>query len=327
MKKIFYIIILITLFNTTNVFADTFNIDMNFNKKSVVKNEKLNLSLVFDNLVETGLSTGQFYINYEQDYYSFSCNDISYHQGVSSSEVDCRDDNGKIIILYVDDDGGLSPIKDGEFITLNFLVKTNTSIETSFKLSGEGFSSLIEDEIVNQEFNDSISKTVNIVEKQIEPEDEPEDEPEVIQKNTDSYLKSLEVKGYDIKFNKNIFEYFLEVENNIDEINISATSNAKTSKVSGTGKKKLYIGDNEFKIIVTAENGNKRNYIINITRKEKEEVSLPEDTDEYKEDSKTDTVENPKTGNNSFIIISILCLVIISILVVKFFKGNCFPKV
>ena len=71
----------------------------------------------------------------------------------------------------------------------------------------------------------------------------------------------------------------------------------------------------------------RRNYIINITRKEKEEVSLPEDTDEYKEDSKTDTVENPKTGNNSFIIISILCLVIISILVVKFFKGNCFPKV
>ena len=53
---------------------------------------------------------------------------------------------------------------------------------------------------------------------------------------------------------------------NSDKINITATTSSSTSKVEGTGEKKLEYGKNEFKIIVTAENGSKRTYILNITR-------------------------------------------------------------
>lgn len=82
--------------------------------------------------------------------------------------------------------------------------------------------------------------------------------------SSNSSLDSLSVEGTNIEFNSEKLNYDLII--NSDKTNIIATAASSTSKVEGTGEKKLEYGKNEFKIIVTAENGSKRTYILNITR-------------------------------------------------------------
>lgn len=85
--------------------------------------------------------------------------------------------------------------------------------------------------------------------------------------SSNSSLDSLSVEGTNIEFNSEKLNYDLII--NSDKTNITATASSSTSKVEGTGEKKLEYGKNEFKIIVTAENGSKRTYILNITRYDK----------------------------------------------------------
>lgn len=82
-----------------------------------------------------------------------------------------------------------------------------------------------------------------------------------------SSLDSLSVEGTNVEFNSEKLNYDLII--NSDKTNITATASSSTSKVEGTGEKKLAYGKNEFKIIVTAENGSERTYILNITRYDK----------------------------------------------------------
>lgn len=79
-----------------------------------------------------------------------------------------------------------------------------------------------------------------------------------------SSLDSLSVEGTNVEFNSEKLNYDLII--NSDKTNITATASSSTSKVECTGEKKLAYGKNEFKIIVTAENGSERTYILNITR-------------------------------------------------------------
>ncbi len=87
-------------------------------------------------------------------------------------------------------------------------------------------------------------------------------------RNNNNYLKSLTIDPVTIDFNKNITSYSVKVEHNINEINISASAEDEKSSISGTGKKTLKDYGNEFKVIVTAENGSKKTYIINVVRKD-----------------------------------------------------------
>lgn len=82
--------------------------------------------------------------------------------------------------------------------------------------------------------------------------------------SSNSSLDSLSVEGTNIEFNSEKLNYDLII--NSDKTNIIAPAASSTSKVEGAGEKKLEYGKNEFKIIVTAENGSKRTYILNITR-------------------------------------------------------------
>lgn len=76
------------------------------------------------------------------------------------------------------------------------------------------------------------------------------------------YLDTLAVEGYNIGFTKNKYVYDLEVSEDIESVNILATSKYS---VSGVGKKTL---DKEVNVIsVIVSNGNtKRTYTINIKK-------------------------------------------------------------
>ena len=77
-------------------------------------------------------------------------------------------------------------------------------------------------------------------------------------------LSSLTVSGASFTFNPSTTTYNLTV--NSASTVISANKQDSNAKVSGTGTKSLKYGSNKFSIVVTAENGSKKTYTLNITR-------------------------------------------------------------
>lgn len=84
-------------------------------------------------------------------------------------------------------------------------------------------------------------------------------------RNSNNNLSSLVVTNTNIVFDKNTTVYNLTTE--ASSVYISAARETTTATISGdVGKQDLKIGKNQFIIRVTAENGNKKVYTINITR-------------------------------------------------------------
>lgn len=99
----------------------------------------------------------------------------------------------------------------------------------------------------------------------------------------DADLKSLSVDGYELtpEFNKDTQEYSLEVENDITSIKINATKSNSNASIDGLGDKTLEEGNNKFEIIVTAQRGNTKTYVINVNRKELNPITVNINDKEY----------------------------------------------
>lgn len=92
------------------------------------------------------------------------------------------------------------------------------------------------------------------------------------EKNKNNYLASLNL-GYDItlnpKFDKKTTSYTVEVPYKIKNLNIEAVAEDEAfAKVDISGAENLEVGENEIKIIVTAEDGTPKEYILKVTRLE-----------------------------------------------------------
>lgn len=112
-------------------------------------------------------------------------------------------------------------------------------------------------------------------------------------KNSNNNLGSLSIKDQTINFNKNTLNYSLVVNHDVEKINISATAEDKTAKVTGMGDKDLNLYSNIFEVVVTAENGNQKVYTIEVIRK---------DIDgNVKELSKDNTLSNLEVSGYNFI--------------------------
>jgi hypothetical protein len=88
--------------------------------------------------------------------------------------------------------------------------------------------------------------------------------------NPNNWLKTLNIEGYKLTptFNSSLEQsYNMEVENSVDFVIVSAQAVNKSAVVTGTGTYPLQIGNNTVIIAVTAENGDMRQYIVNIYRK------------------------------------------------------------
>ena len=96
-------------------------------------------------------------------------------------------------------------------------------------------------------------------------------------------LKGLSVTNHEISpaFNKDTLEYSLEVENDVEKVTINAQKEDNTASVSGAGEKALTEGGNKFEIVVTAQKGNSKTYVINITRKELNPITVTVNNKDY----------------------------------------------
>lgn len=108
-------------------------------------------------------------------------------------------------------------------------------------------------------------------------------------------LKSLGVDGFETTpaFNKDTLEYALTVENNVTSVNVSALRADNTASVSGAGTIQLSEGLNVVTIVVTAQKGNQKKYVINIERKELDPINVSVDNVSYTVVRKAELLEIP----------------------------------
>ena len=101
-------------------------------------------------------------------------------------------------------------------------------------------------------------------------------------KSSNSYLSSLTIDGYELdsKFNKETLEYSVSVKEGTEKIKINAQLADSSAKVNGVGEVAVSEGINKFEIVVTAENGSKRTYKLNVTVLEYKPIKVMVDGDE-----------------------------------------------
>lgn len=86
-------------------------------------------------------------------------------------------------------------------------------------------------------------------------------------------LSTLKVEGNTITptFDKFTSTYSVIVTNETASVNITATTVDQKAVLTGTGQKNISVGNNIFNVVVTAENGDKRTYVVNVVREEAQE--------------------------------------------------------
>lgn len=86
--------------------------------------------------------------------------------------------------------------------------------------------------------------------------------------SSNNNLKSLSINPGGINFSAGNTNYTVNVDSNITSVYVSAQAEDGKAQVSGTGNKQLNYGSNKISVNVKAENGNVKNYIINVNRKD-----------------------------------------------------------
>ena len=111
----------------------------------------------------------------------------------------------------------------------------------------------------------------------------------------DNTLKSLSVTGYKLspEFNKNTTEYSVDVSDDTETVNVTASVNDSTAHVSGTGIIDVSEGKNKINIVVTAQNGSTKTYVINVTVKDLNPININIDGNNFSVVKKANLLTNP----------------------------------
>lgn len=132
--------------------------------------------------------------------------------------------------------------------------------------------------------------------------------PVVYYYSSNNYLKTLEAKGYEIKFDRDILEYELNVNNDVKSLDITAIAEDSRSRVEITGNENFKTGKNTVIISVKAENGDVREYKLIVNRK----------------NNTTTLTEEEESGSTAekVVIIILIVLVVLGLLYLIFKKDD-----
>ena len=102
-------------------------------------------------------------------------------------------------------------------------------------------------------------------------------------KSSNNYLSSLTVDGYDLdnSFDKETLEYSVIVKEGTEKVKINAQLADSSASVTGLGEVSVSEGVNSFDLVVTAENGSKRTYVLKVTVKEYQPINVDIGRDKY----------------------------------------------
>lgn len=115
-------------------------------------------------------------------------------------------------------------------------------------------------------------------------------------KSSDNNLKSLSIDGASLipEFNKDTLEYNVELTSDTTKIKVNAEVNNSKASVSGVGEIEVKEGQNKLEIVVTAENGSTKTYIVNAYVKEKDPIKVKVSGEEYTVVRKLDGLTIPQ---------------------------------
>lgn len=112
--------------------------------------------------------------------------------------------------------------------------------------------------------------------------------------SSEARLSNLGIKPdeYDFSgFKRDTLSYSVEVPNELTEVEVYAETVSSKAKVTGTGKVSLQEGKNTVNVEVTAEDGTKKTYTLEITRKEATATEEPAEEEQEKLGLSTLTIE------------------------------------
>ena len=106
---------------------------------------------------------------------------------------------------------------------------------------------------------------------------------EQVRKSNDATLKSLTIDNVSLtpEFNAKTLEYSTSFDAGTEKVKVNAEANSSKATVTGTGEVKVSEGINKLQIIVTAEDGSTKTYLINATVKEYEPIKVKIGKKEY----------------------------------------------
>ena len=133
--------------------------------------------------------------------------------------------------------------------------------------------------------------------------------PVVYYYSSNNYLKTLDAKGYEIKFDRDILEYELSVNNDVKSLDITAIAEDSRSRVEITGNENFKTGKNTVIISVKAENGDVREYKLIVNRKNTTTTTLTEE-------------EESGSTAEKVVIIILIVLVVLGLLYLIFKKDD-----
>lgn len=241
---IFFIIICIgAKINVANAAEESANISLNASSEKVANNEKFEIMVGADN---SSIAACTLWIYYENE--KVECN-------TNNDNINVLED--KIIYTWYSSSGKNEKMND--ILNLEFTAK-NEGIAT-FAITGEIYNENGEEISFNGDSIDiEIGDTIQ--------EDELQELTEEVQKDENSLNLGILRTNYESivpDFSENIFEYYLVVDEAVNNIDITAIPESKKAEVVISGNKNLKMGLNIIKITVSL-NGDSKTYTINVTK-------------------------------------------------------------
>lgn len=251
MKKIifticFMLIIFFTVFNIKS-FAEN-KITLNADNYSVQKDEEITITA---NISKEQIAAYTIFIYYDKD--KVEC--ITNKDNINVLE-------DKIIYTWVSETGQNKEIE--ELVNLKFKAKQNGI--ALFNVIAEIYNEKGEKIDVNYT-NIEVKIEENAKNNSEQENREIDDNPSV--KDDDATLEIMRVnrEGINPNFDKNVKEYYLLIDKDVKDLDITAIPSNKDAKVDIIGNKNLKNGLNKVEIKVTSKDKSKTNeYIINVTK-------------------------------------------------------------
>ena len=237
-KKIFMAMLIGLLFPCiVNAASGSINIA---SSSTVVVGNKVTVTVTISS--GTKMGSWQMSLNYDK----------SYLQLTNSTARD----GGTFMIDYAEDPGVLKK-------TYTFTFKTLKSGTT--KLSVDGYRAYVSSDL------SALSLSANT--KQIRIITQAELEASYSKNNN---LSALEVEGFTLtpEFKTDILEYSVVVPENTKEVNIKANVQDKRASVNGIGTQAVNPGANKFSVVVRAQSGAEKTYVINVEVKDENPINV-----------------------------------------------------
>ncbi len=184
---------------------------------------------------------------------------ISFYINDTSSETTIVKANEYVagLLPYVED---VNDIKEDEARLLNGYLPESFTITINPKTSNE-----------KKEVKSIVEKSnssSNSIKNQAKSNSNTNQNEEVNTQKFNNNLKMLEINGYEINFDPYKKMYEIEVPSDINELVVTAAPEDINAKYTITGADNLEENHNKVVVEVTAQDGDKKTYVVNVVKKE-----------------------------------------------------------